>query len=104
MSQPEDQKAKGGLGALGLGAIACVACCAGPLLAILGGVTIAGLAGTMLLGVASLVVAGAGAIAFFLVRQRRRAASCAVDAGPVAAPTFRPRTSDPQPAGWGRRG
>lgn len=32
---------------IGIGVVACAACCAGPVIAILGGITIAGIAGTV---------------------------------------------------------
>ena len=47
---------QGRLQHLGLGAAACVACCAGPILAFLGGLGIAGLASTLLIGAAGLLI------------------------------------------------
>lgn len=76
-----------GLGILGLGAAACVACCAGPILAFLGGLGIAGLASTLLVGSIGLVVTAVAIAATILVR--RRTTRCAtLDSGPVpvAAP------------------
>ncbi len=75
---------------LGLGALACIGCCAGPLLALLGGVSLAGLAATTVVGGAGLVVAGGAAVAYLSARRRRRA--CAVTEAhtvPIAAPTWR---------------
>jgi mercuric ion transport protein len=63
---------KEGVAVLGLGAAACVACCAGPILAFLGGIGIAGIAGTWLVGGGGLVIAALAAIAFLLVRHRQR--------------------------------
>jgi hypothetical protein len=83
------QAGRSGAGMLGLGAVACLACCAGPILALLGGLGIAGLASTQFIGAASLGVTAA--IAAFVV-VRRRGSGCAVpDEGPVAvaAPTRR---------------
>lgn len=60
-----------GFGLVGLGVVACVACCAGPILAVLGGLTIAGLASTLVIGVAGLVVAAVSAVAWLAVRRRR---------------------------------
>lgn len=75
---------KQGLGILGLGAAACVACCAGPILAFLGGLSLAGLASTWLIGGAGLVIAAAAAVGFLLVRRRRQRSACAVTPdGPV---------------------
>lgn len=65
---------KDGFSILGLGAAACVACCAGPLLAVLGGLSIAGLAGTLLIGSGGLLIAAGAAAGFLLVRRRRRSA------------------------------
>ncbi len=75
-----------GFGLVGLGVVACVACCAGPILALLGGLTIAGLASTLVIGVAGLVVAVMSAVAWLAVRRRRHS-SCGdgID-GPVPVP------------------
>ncbi len=56
-----------GFGLVGLGVVACVACCAGPILALLGGLTIAGLASTLVIGVAGLAVAVMSAVAWLAV-------------------------------------
>jgi mercuric ion transport protein len=90
-SAPSQQ---GGLGIVGLGAAACIACCAGPVLAVLGGVSLAGLASTVFLGAGGLLVAAVGAIGYALAR-RRRGAACALPAAtstPVllAVPRRRP--------------
>lgn len=80
MSGPSGRRE--GLGLLGLGAAACVACCIGPILAFLGGLTLAGLASTLVIGVAGLgvaAIAGAG----FVVLRRRRTCNTPAD-GPVA--------------------
>ena len=55
---------------LGLGALACAGCCAGPLLAFLGGLGITGLASTTIIGVAGLVVAAVALTAYIVVRRR----------------------------------
>lgn len=80
MSEPT--KTQGSFGIVGIGAAACAACCAGPILAILGGVTIAGVAGTMFVGVASLAVAVVAAVAYVVVRRRRSVAHT-VDNTPI---------------------
>jgi len=72
-----------GLGLLGLGAAACVACCAGPILAFLGGLTIAGLASTLLFGAAGLAVAVIAGASWWAIRRRRLACSPPADQ-PVA--------------------
>jgi hypothetical protein len=79
-----------GLSILGVGTAACVACCAGPILAILGGLSLAGLASTLLIGTTGLVAAAA--LAPLLVTRRRRN-NCPVSDDsptPVDAPTRRP--------------
>jgi hypothetical protein len=87
---------KDGLSILGIGAAACVACCAGPILAFLGGLGIAGLASTLLIGTAGLLIAAAAGIALVVVRRRRRA-GCAVPphTGPVEIAEPIPRTKAP---------
>lgn len=93
MSKPA--KTKNGFGIVGVGAAACFACCAGPILAILGGVTMAGVAGTMFVGAASLIIAVAAAVADLVVRRRRQAAACALAAAPVPVTvTAKPAPSD----------
>jgi hypothetical protein len=69
----------GSFSVVGLGIAACVACCAGPILAFLGGVTVLGVASTWFIGGAGLVIAAAAATAFLVVRSRRRESACAVD-------------------------
>ena len=71
---------------LGLGALACIACCVGPLLGILSAIGIAATAGTLILGLAGL------AIALPVLWRRRRTSTCAPPRGhevAVAAPTIR---------------
>lgn len=75
----EHAQSKSTFGIVGVGAAACAACCAGPLLAIIGGITIAGLAGTLFLGAVSLVAVVAAAVGYFAVHRRRQAAVCAID-------------------------
>ena len=65
---------------LGIAAVACVACCIGPILAVLGAIAALGLVSTILIGAAGLLVAGAAVAAFLVVRRRRPAnASCSVE-------------------------
>ncbi len=88
----------GGRTIIGLGALACVGCCAGPILAFLGGLGIAGLASTTFIGGAGLVATAAVATAYLIVRRRRTAACAATnpDVVPVAAPTRRAPTVAPE--------
>lgn len=76
------QTTKDGFSILGLGAAACIACCAAPILAFLGGLSLAGAAATWFIGGAGLIIAALAAVAYLYVRSRR-SRSCATDAGPV---------------------
>ena len=67
---------------VGVGAVACAACCAGPILGFLAGIGLGTAAGFALFGVAALAL-GAIAIVIVLQRRRRRATSCAATPGPV---------------------
>jgi hypothetical protein len=83
-----------GLGILGLGAAACAVCCAGPILAFLGGLGLAGLAGTFLFGGIGLIAVAIAAVGYIAVRRRttREVSEASV---PVAAPGRRaPQPSD----------
>jgi hypothetical protein len=68
---------------IGFAAIACVACCIGPMLGVLGSIAALGAVSTVFIGVAGFALALA-AIATFIVVRRRRANSCATDTDPVA--------------------
>lgn len=79
-----------GFSVVGIGAAACVACCAGPILAFLGGLSLAGLASTLVIGTAGLVVAALALAGIVIVRRRRATATCKTqqsDPVPVAAPS-----------------
>lgn len=81
-----------GLGLVGIGAAACAACCAGPILAFLGGLTLAGIASTLIIGVAGLALAAIAATAWLIVKRRNRDRCTPVRAGepvPMNAPTTR---------------
>lgn len=63
-------------GMLGFAATACVACCAGPFLAAIGGISLIALVGMLTFGVASLAVVGVVIAAVLVLRHRsRRSAS-----------------------------
>jgi hypothetical protein len=68
---------------LGFAAVACVACCVGPILGVLGAIAALGVASTLFVGVAGLAIT-ATAIASFIVVRNRRTSSCATGAEPVA--------------------
>lgn len=70
------------LGILGVGAAACAACCAGPILAFLAAAGVFTTAGVALFGVFGFLVL-VPAVAWF-VRRRRRATACVSAAAPVA--------------------
>jgi hypothetical protein len=72
---------------IGIGALACIACCFGPILAALGAVAALGVASTVLIGGAGLViVAAAIAAAVILVRRRARSTACENSTGDVDVP------------------
>jgi hypothetical protein len=68
---------------LGLGAAACIACCAGPILAFLGSVSVAGIASTWLIGSTGLVISALAGAAFLFVRRRQRTADGIAPTEPV---------------------
>lgn len=87
-----DGARRGGLGLLGFGAAACLACCAPLILGVLGGLTAASLASTLVIGGGGLAIAAAAAVAFVVVRRRSRARACGTGTSetvPVDAPTRR---------------
>ncbi|MFC9679031.1 hypothetical protein [Streptomyces sp. NPDC056948] len=74
-SSPRPSRSWGTLGAGAAAVAACAVCCAGPLLAVLGGVGITSAIGAWWMPVLA-VGAAAAAAGFFLVRRWRRAAAC----------------------------
>jgi mercuric ion transport protein len=60
---------------IGAGVAACAVCCAGPILGVLAAIGLGTAAGFALFGAFAIVI-GAVAVAFVLVRRRRRAADC----------------------------
>jgi hypothetical protein len=70
---------------VGVGAAACVACCAGPLLAFFGAIGLGTVLGVFLFGAAGLIVAALAIVP--VVRGTQRAASrTAADSIPVETP------------------
>lgn len=59
-------------GLFGFAAAACVACCAGPFLAAIGGIAALGAIATVTFGVAALTVAGVAITALVIARRRLR--------------------------------
>ena len=84
-----------GLGLLGLGVVACAACCAGPILAFLAGLTIAGLASTLAIGLAGLGLAALAAVAWLTVTRRCREVATGEVATGEAVPVGLPTTREP---------
>lgn len=87
-----DGPRRSGFGILGVGAAACVACCAPLILGVLGGLTAAGLASSLVFGAGGLAIAAAAAAAFVVIRRRSRARACRADTSEtvlVDAPTRR---------------
>ena len=87
--------------AAGIAAVgACAVCCAGPILAFFGGLSLVSLAASIWIPALALVAVAAIAGAVWILR-RRRAASCQTGdseaAGPVDLGMPTPMTSSPQP-------
>lgn len=77
---------------VGIGVAACVACCAAPVLAFLGGLSIAGALSSVFTGAVGLAVASLAGAAYFVVRRRRSQTSCSPELPspvPVSSPTRR---------------
>lgn len=77
---------------VGVGAAACAACCAGPIIGFLAAVGIGTAVGVAMFGAVALVV-GAIAIVVVLRRRRHRANACITSSAPMAVdmPTVRAR-------------
>lgn len=69
-----------GLGILGVGAAACAACCAGPILGFLAAIGLTTAAGVAVFGIVGLVLLVPGTL--WLLRRQRQTA-CAVPSAPV---------------------
>jgi hypothetical protein len=76
--------ATGSLGVVGIGAAACAACCAAPLLGFLAATGLFTVAGLAAFGIAGLLVLVPAALWWH--RRRRAAQACASPAEPVAVP------------------
>jgi len=68
---------------IGFAVVACVACCVGPIVGILGAIAALGVASTVLIGAAGLAVEAAAVAALVIVR-RRRTDTCRNDPSTVA--------------------
>lgn len=81
-----------GFGVVGIGLAACAACCAAPIVALLGGLSLAGAVGSRFIGVSGLLLALLAGVGYVILRQRRTRVACSTaPAGPVplAAPLRR---------------
>jgi hypothetical protein len=83
VSPRPQRRGRAALGAIGLGVLACAACCAGPLIAVVGSVGAASLLGAYWVPGLLVVVAAAAAVLAVLLVRRRRANACTVPAGPT---------------------
>jgi hypothetical protein len=92
--------ARSGAGAIAVGAAACVACCAGPILAALGTISVATTVGYLLAGTAA-ILTGVAAVAVVVIRRRRRRSACAAPTSTVAL-LDAPTTRQPAPAAGAR--
>ena len=72
-----DRTSRQGFGVLGVGAAACAACCAGPVIAFLAAASVGTLIGIALFGVAGLAVAVIAGLAF--LRRRRVAGNAPME-------------------------
>jgi hypothetical protein len=78
---------------IGLGAAACVACCAGPIVAFVGGVALFGAIGAKFIGIAALLVASGVIVAMLALRRRRSGCESRTAPVPMDVPVRR-RTAD----------
>jgi hypothetical protein len=65
-----DRSSRQGFGVLGVGAAACAACCAGPVVAFLAAASVGTLVSVALFGAFGVVVAAAGVVAYLRRRPR----------------------------------
>lgn len=78
MTTPSSSRPTRPWGPLGAGAAAlagCAVCCAGPLLAVLGGIGVTSAVGALWMPVLAVLAVAAG-LGVFMVRRRRRKAAC----------------------------
>jgi hypothetical protein len=92
VSKIDKPDVKTGAGVLGVGAAACAACCAGPILGFLAGVGLTAAVGAVLFGVVGLVVALAAGAVLWRRRQARRCQPGPSEPVAVEAPRLRSRS------------
>lgn len=79
---------------IGIGAAACLACCAPLLLGFIGSLGIAGLASTLFIGVGGLAITALAIAALVVARRRTNTCATSDEPVPVAAPQRR-KPTDP---------
>ncbi|HEV7760693.1 MAG TPA: hypothetical protein VGO78_16930 [Acidimicrobiales bacterium] len=79
MSGPDEADARAGAGILGLGAVACAACCAGPIVGFLAAAGVTAVLGAVVFGIAGLTVV---AVVVAVLWRRRRTRSCSPSPSP----------------------
>ncbi|WP_330324555.1 hypothetical protein [Streptomyces pseudovenezuelae] len=82
-SSGQPSSGKSVLGAGLLAAVACAVCCAGPLLAVLGGIGAASVIGAIWIPALALGGVAAASAAVWVHRRRKRASACQVQPGRV---------------------
>ncbi|WP_328688120.1 hypothetical protein OHA74_53140 [Streptomyces phaeochromogenes] len=102
-SSPSPSRPWGLLGAGAAAVAACAVCCAGPLLAVLGGAGFASALGALWMPVLAVLAVAAG-LGMLLIRQRHRNAACttAPALADLGMPTIGPRPDETGPAGTSR--
>lgn len=68
---------------VGVAALACLACCIGPILGVLGGIAALGVLSSAFIGVGGLAIAAVAVLTFVLVRKKRRPCAVAERETPV---------------------
>lgn len=92
MSGMDDVDAKTGAGLLGVGAVACAACCAGPVLGFLAGVGLTAAVSAVLFGIAGVVAVIVAAGVLWRRRRARRCSPAPTEPVVVETPRLRARS------------
>jgi uncharacterized membrane protein YccC len=79
---------------VGVGAVACAACCAGPIIGFLAAIGLGTAVGIALSSLIGMAIAAIGVFIVLRRRRRRQASTCSASAPPIAveAPTVRTRS------------
>ncbi|MFE6871536.1 hypothetical protein ACFVFS_33925 [Kitasatospora sp. NPDC057692] len=98
-STPRPSRLRAALGAGVAVTAACAVCCAGPVLAVLGGIGVTSAIGALWMPVLAVIAVAAG-IGVLVLRKRRRTASCRTSPAPadLGMPTLGPPPADSTPA------